>query len=352
MKKIALSATILLFGLLNAHGQYMSFFGDSTWKYNLTYITSPPENYLNFPPNSPSPLGVYCQTLRACYWKDHQDSYGYYYHDVCDDYPEGPGWAWGTGWPLNEDTVFGRLYNGDFLMCDMSLSEGDTFVLTGLCGGYYHPVYWPYLHPDTVYQTDMIHVKMITDSIRYLFDKKTIFLSLLDHQNDYFFGTGNTGYSSNYHFTIRFIEGIGPTYGQLTPCEYAHFDTNGQVTGHDVYLAPWLGLLQCMYKDDSLVYLAHESLECDQTCMGLTEYPQSIINLYPNPATQYVVLDLSTGEEMFGVVVIMDMLGRQCLQQKVEGTKCQISVSDLPVGMYFLSYTDGNRKVTKKFLKE
>lgn len=76
------------------------------------------------------------------------------------------------------------------------------------------------------------------------------------------------------------------------------------------------------------------------------------MNLYPNPVTEYVVLDMSTGEEMFGSVVITDMLGRQCFQQRVMGTNCQIAVSDLPAGMYFLTYTDGKRKVTKKFLKE
>ena len=80
------------------------------------------------------------------------------------------------------------------------------------------------------------------------------------------------------------------------------------------YLDPPLGLLQCMYKDDSLVYMAHESLGCDQTCFGyqirLQEYTQTYLNLYPNPATQYVVLDMSTGEEMNGTITITDMIGK------------------------------------------
>ncbi len=109
--------------------------------------------------------------------------------------------------------------------------------------------------------------------------------------------------------------------------------------------------MQCLYKDDSLVYMAHEGLGCDQTCVGLQEHSQPIMNLYPNPATQYVVLDMNTGEEMNGMVIITDMMGRHCMQQKAEGTNCRISVSDLPTGMYFLTYADGNRKVTRKFLK-
>ena len=88
----------------------------------------------------------------------------------------------------------------------------------------------------------------------------------------------------------------------------------------DVYFKPWLGLLQCMYKDDSLVYMANEALGCDQTCVGLQDHPQIVMNLYPNPATQYVMLDMGTGEEMDGWVTITDMQGRQCLQQKADAT--------------------------------
>ncbi|MCR4872730.1 MAG: T9SS type A sorting domain-containing protein, partial [Bacteroidales bacterium] len=44
--------------------------------------------------------------------------------------------------------------------------------------------------------------------------------------------------------------------------------------------------------------------------------------------------------------------GRLCLVQKAEGAKFQIAVSDLPTGMYFLTYSDGERTVTRKFLKK
>ena len=103
--------------------------------------------------------------------------------------------------------------------------------------------------------------------------------------------------------------------------------------------------------------MVNENLDCDQSCfgyqeVGLQQYSLSYLNLYPNPATEYVVLDMSTGEELDGSVIITDMLGRLCTVQKAGGTKCQISVSDLPTGMYFLTYSDGERIVTRKFLKE
>jgi hypothetical protein len=89
-----------------------------------------------------------------------------------------------------------------------------------------------------------------------------------------------------------------------------------------------------------------------EECVGLEDYPQAVMNLYPNPATQYVVLDMSTGEEMDGSVMVTDMLGRRCLQQKAIGTSVRIPVIGLPTGMYFLTYTDGKRTVTRKFMKE
>lgn len=373
MKKIALSATILLFGLLNAHGQYRSFFGDSTWKYQYTLISRPPQDYLDYPPETPNSLGVYCITMSSCFSKDkiinhhllpyspiNCDQYLCDLFSQCHDHDgEAHPEVWqNEGQQLYEDTVYGRLFDNGYLICDMSLSEGDTFVYKGLCGVWYsNPPDTPIApnQPD-----DTIRFSMIVDSVRYCEGRKNVFLSLLNHQDDYFFGSGNQGLLNDYNLSIRFIEGIGPTYGLLdTWCVFRNlYNMNhGFPNVYYHYFGPQLGLLQCMYKDDSLVYMVNENLGCDQSCfgyqeVGLQQYSLSYLNLYPNPATEYVVLDLSTGEEMDGSVMITDMLGRRCLQQKAEGTKCQISVSDLPVGMYFLTYTDGKRIVTRKFLKE
>ena len=371
MKKLLTSALFLL-ALLAAHGQYMSFFGDSTWKYQYTLITRPPEDYLEYPPETPNDLGVYCITRSACFNKDdilntnllpyspqYYDQYVSGYFNSCHDHDdEILSDTWQGSGLLYEDTVQGRLFDMGYLICDLSLSEGDTFVHKGTCNYWYEPKYWPtgpsWNPTFHEIQIDTIRIGMIVDSVRYLAGRKTIFLSLLDHQDDYFFGTGNYGLLDDYHLSIRFIEGIGPTYGLL---DWECFSANLYITQtFFYYLSPPLGLLQCMYKDDSLVYMAHESLGCDQSCFGflesISEFSHSYVNLYPNPATQYVVLDMSTGEEMDGMVVITDMLGRHCFQQKAEGANIRITVADLPNGMYFLTYTDGKRKVTRKFLKK
>ncbi|MBO4504671.1 MAG: T9SS type A sorting domain-containing protein [Bacteroidales bacterium] len=91
----------------------------------------------------------------------------------------------------------------------------------------------------------------------------------------------------------------------------------------------------------------HKAAKIDDHTMSAQD-----LHLYPNPATQYVTLEMSEGEEMNGSAVITDLLGRVCHQQKAEGTQCRIPVADLPTGMYFLTYQDGGKTVTKKFLKD
>jgi hypothetical protein len=337
-----LSASIafaaLLLSTLPAHGQYMSFFGDNTWEYNITYLTNPPEDYIDYPPENPSPLNVYCRTYRFKYSRSAANPESHYYFPLWHDINSFPHIVF-----LHEDTMHGHLFvqsdspfeGAGTLVCDMSLNEGDTFVLKDPC--FYPAMYaWGY---DTIGDRHMI-----VDSVTYIAGRKTIFLSLIDHLDDYFFGTEYATQHADNPFTIRFIEGVGPTYGSLPGCRDPRY-------GADLY--PYFGLLLCMYKDDSLLYMADERLGCYQACVGLPEYsPPFIMNLYPNPATQYVMLDLSTGEDMNGSVTITDMLGRHRLQQKAEGCRCRIPVAELPAGMYFLTYRDSKRTVTKKFLKE
>ena len=333
----ALVLMAVMFSSLPARGQYESFFGDNTWEYHITYLTNTPEDYLNYPPESqsPTPLNVYCRTYILKYSKHSVSGVTHHY------YPFNDFQQWSH---VYENADEGRLYvdtsgvgyndHAGVLICDMSLNEGDTFVLKDPCHySYSTPYDWL---DDTIGDR-----AMIVDSVKYIAGRKTIFLSLIDHLDDYFFGTAYSDQLSNYNFSIRFIEGIGPTYGSLPGC---------RDPGSDLY--PTFGLLLCMYKDDALVYMADETLGCTQTCVGVKDHPQVVMNLYPNPATQFVVLDMSTGEEMDGSVIVTDMLGRQCLQQKASGTSVRIPVADLPTGMYFLTYTDGTRTITRKFMRE
>jgi hypothetical protein len=149
----AVTFTVLLLASSPASAQYMSFFGDSTWKYQYTLITRPPEDYLDYPLETPNALGVYCITSSACFRKDntinqHLLPYSPQYCDqyrseLCQEYegelhPD----VWKGRGRLYEDTLQGHLIDGGHLICDMSLSEGDTFLLEGMCSFWYPGWLW------------------------------------------------------------------------------------------------------------------------------------------------------------------------------------------------------------------
>ena len=92
---------------------------------------------------------------------------------------EDDNWGYVLCHSVYEDTVYGRLYvdthgweNEPYrgiMVCDMSLSEGDTFVLED--NGIFPSTYWGY---DTIGDRSMI-----VDSVRYIDGRKNIFLSLI-----------------------------------------------------------------------------------------------------------------------------------------------------------------------------
>lgn len=187
--------TVLLFAFSPASAQYMSFFGDSTWEYNITHISQPPTDYVNNPPDEPNQLGVYCVTFSYRFQKEHHADSNYWHGDcpaeaayvsVSNNTVEGSLVDWTALITLYEDTLHGRLYQGEHkLICDMSLSEGDTFVLKNICNN-------PCVNnPGDYYPWDSslnlsFDIYMLADSVRYINGRKVVFLSLIDHQDDYF----------------------------------------------------------------------------------------------------------------------------------------------------------------------
>jgi hypothetical protein len=308
-----------LFGFLlilgHAHAQYESFFGQQTWSYNIVYpVVCFTDDY------DPNLLGC-SQTHSYSFDKNNvmniQDTLYYqcgntYSNAIC----------------LREDTINGKLYGRygldnyekEYLICDLSLSEGDTFTLQNNFS-YGHVFYWFYSSDNSI---------MRVDSISYPFGKKVLHLSLLTEE-DMFIPIGF--YNVNY----RFMEGIGPMLGI---CPQGFYDVESS------------GFLLCMHKDEALYYMTHEDLGCYQYGSKIDEYPLFSINIYPNPASENITLDFITENEISGTVIIRDIIGRVCKQVDIHSKTSVISISDLPQGIYILTFIDENyRKLTKKIVK-
>ena len=166
-----------LFGFLlilgHAHAQYESFFGQQTWSYNIVYpLTCYTDDYENgllgcsetFPFSFDKNIVV---NIRDTLY--YQGSNGYSYDPVY----------------LREDTVCGRLYGRygldnyekEYLICDLSLSVGDTFTLKNNIIDYgEHNLFWFYYEQEG---------SMRVDSISYPSGKKVVYMSLLSGYNHF-----------------------------------------------------------------------------------------------------------------------------------------------------------------------
>jgi len=83
---------------------------------------------------------------------------------------------------------------------------------------------------------------------------------------------------------------------------------------------------------------------------NINDLDKSIINIYPNPVSDYLTIKSS---EAFNTVVVTNSLGLQVFSQYGNMDNCIISIQNIPTGIYFISITLNNQKViTSKIIKE
>ena len=310
----------ILLANFSLQAQYESFFGRETWTYDIDYLmTCYTDEY------DPNVFNTCCATFSFDFHRDDTvkiEGNTYYYYQYPDYY-------YLPSVFLREDTVTGRLYarygtdetDDEYLLCDLSLSVGDTFFL-----------------PDGTAHWNWFDYKMIVDSVGYIYGKKVINLSL-DGAVDFFYSPDAAQYLSAYNISLRFMEGIGPIYG-ICPTSAVSLE-NG------------FGLLLCMHKDDTLCYMTHETLGCAQFGADIPQYPQSYLQVYPNPVDGQLTLEFVTEEEISGTMMVRDIVGRVCRLFSVNDRKTVLDMSALPQGVYTLTFTDReNRKITKKIVKQ
>lgn len=90
-------------------------------------------------------------------------------------------------------------------------------------------------------------------------------------------------------------------------------------------------------------------------CAGISELSGLTIDVYPNPTTGNIVLDI-TGESNGFVIDILDMHGKSVYNQTIgniaSGVRKSIDLSNVANGMYFLRMDDGKSFTTTKLIKQ
>jgi len=77
------------------------------------------------------------------------------------------------------------------------------------------------------------------------------------------------------------------------------------------------------------------------------EYLANTINVYPNPASEYVLLDLPEASQFS----LIDIAGRQILSKTSVGQTERVDVSALESGIYFIQIIHDGNTATKRLLK-
>ena len=202
---------------------------------------------------------------------------------------------------LREETATGRLYRycpvfdeEEVLLCDMTLTVGDTFEYTDEWETY----------------------QAVVESVSFENGRKVIrFAPINDYQS---------------HDVLTFREGIFPNNYPIGFMDYYYCENN----------------LLCEYKDGEQVFENPEYNTCYISQTSVQEQDLQQVSLYPNPAKETVLIEGAKASE----VQLYNALGQ--LVKTVRDTN-EITVADLPQGVYLLRITDTNGIVyTDKITKQ
>ncbi len=78
---------------------------------------------------------------------------------------------------------------------------------------------------------------------------------------------------------------------------------------------------------------------------------QPVMNIFPNPALQYITVELLNTQEA-SIGSILDATGKKLWQGTVDAGQNDISLQNIPAGLYYFTAVQSNGKtITKKFVK-
>lgn len=77
------------------------------------------------------------------------------------------------------------------------------------------------------------------------------------------------------------------------------------------------------------------------------------VNVYPNPVTNYLIVDLSRSKTMTTHINLYDMVGRQVYKSSIQAGDMSliINMTQLPQGNYLLKVRSDNKAINKKIIK-
>jgi hypothetical protein len=104
----------------------------------------------------------------------------------------------------------------------------------------------------------------------------------------------------------------------------------------------------CDTKFSNVVYDA--GYECET---AIKELSSDILSVYPNPVTDKLTLEM--GKNPHGtnsMISIHNTLGQLVLEEKVTGNRHSLDLSDVPEGLYYVTFRTDQEDIVKKIIKK
>ncbi|NTW32530.1 MAG: T9SS type A sorting domain-containing protein [Bacteroidetes bacterium] len=139
-----------------------------------------------------------------------------------------------------------------------------------------------------------------------------------------------------------------------------------QTLGAWANITGYLGLRLCGLSDTVLGWAKLSFYNYLDTIFSLTEYASSgkipasteqynlendIINVYPNPATEKIIIDAIPWRKD-DVIYIYNIQGQLLIMQSFQQSETDIDISGLAKGIYILKFSNINKTVMTKIVKE
>ncbi len=309
MNRILILLAFMFASLTLLSQSYEPFFSDTN-QFNIVHHITCKNNLVN---NAFAPCVV---TNEYFLLQSNQLSYNgntYFVPQVLNGELFTPGNLNSEGLLIREDTTLGRIYryfpsiNNELIICDMSLNKGDTFQLYSFIN-------------ETSYSENYYAeegIKLVVDTVTYINGKKVIHFPNIS-SSSFFNGSFWT-----YGITIKFIEGIGPTYGPFGFINVIGFENR-------------LPLLLCKKTNDQLTYMQHSDLTCNQNSVNIEEVELPQISIFPNPTSNFIHINLNSNKGEF-LLNIYNIYGSIVHSENVSENTI-IDVKDLPSGIYLLNF--------------
>ncbi|MBK6815739.1 MAG: T9SS type A sorting domain-containing protein [Chitinophagales bacterium] len=79
---------------------------------------------------------------------------------------------------------------------------------------------------------------------------------------------------------------------------------------------------------------------------GSIELTNLIVNIYPNPASDYILIELD--QKCIGNISILNLVGNVIVNMEINSLNIRIDLTGLPEGIYFLDIQTDTDRVVKK----